>query len=118
MASTYMYKKMNVKNIGIDPFSPVIVKINEDEHGAVLYRWYNYIVIYTLKDKEDIKNIEKLVGKQKVKNREKVFDKFKKGNLPNKVKVYKYQKGEYYTTKYKKDKYETNKKVDIKVWII
>lgn len=118
MASKYTYKKINVKNIGIDPFSPVVVKIGEDKYGAVLYRWYNYIVVYTLTSKSNVNNIEKLVGKQSVKNREKIFDKFKKGELPNKVNVYKYKKGEYYTTNYVKDKFEIKDLVNLKVWHI
>ena len=66
------YKKMNIKNIGIDPLSPVVVSINK-EHGAVLYKWYNNIVVFHLKSKTNIKNINALIGKQKIKNREKAI---------------------------------------------
>lgn len=110
------YKKMNIKNIGIDPFSPVVVSINK-EHGAVLYKWYNHIVVFHLKSKTNIKNINALIGKQKIKNREKVFDRFKKGNLPNRVKVYKYQKGQYYTTRFIEGKYLSDYPVNLKVWM-
>jgi len=108
---------MNVKNIGIDPFSPVVVKINEKQYGAVIYKWYNHIVVFELKSKTNIKNINELIGKQKIKNREKVFDRFKKGNLPNRVKVYKYQKGEYYTTRFIEGKYLSDYPVNLKVWM-
>ena len=116
MVNASAFKKINVKNIGIDPFSPVVVSIN-DKYGAVLYRWYNFIVIYHLETERDVNNIQKLVGKQTLKEREKIYNEFKKGKLPRKVKVYKYHKNTYYTTKFNGDKYIPNEEVSLKVWI-
>lgn len=116
--SASLFKKINIKNIGIDPFSPSVVRIvsgNKEIYGAVLHRHYSSLYVYHITSKSDMKQIQTLVGKRTLKERNDVFDKFKKGNLPPKVHVYKYIKGEYYNVN---KQMKPNKQVLLQTWFM
>lgn len=97
------FKKINIKNIGIDPFDPVVLLIN-NEYALALERYYSHLIVFMIHNKSDIKKYKYMFQKNTIIERNELFSKIKKGKHFDNIKIFKYYKGDYYSTKNKKIK--------------